>query len=55
MAEEFNIREINFPIIPDGESEELKDYLRKLERVLQESLKGSIYIEKVLEDGIIGN
>ena len=52
---EFIIRDITFPPIPDGESEELKEYLRNFERLVRDSLKGSLYIEKVLEDGIIGN
>ncbi len=52
---EFNNREIQFPTIPDDASEEMKEYLRELERVLKESLVGSIYIEKVLADGILGN
>ena len=53
---EFTIREINFPKIPSAYiSPELKAYLIELEHVIRDSLKGSIYIEKVLEDGIIGN
>ena len=52
---EFNIRQINFPTIPNEVTPEMKQYLIELERVLQESLKGSIYIEKMLEDGILGN
>ena len=52
---EFNIREINFPKIPDDIPESLKEYLSDMEITLRDSLKGSIYIEKVLEDGVIGN
>ncbi len=52
---EFTIREITFPKIPDDISDSLKEYLMQLERTLRESLRGSIYIEKVLEDGIFGN
>jgi len=52
---EFNIREIKFPNIPDDTTDEIKQYLIELERTLRESLKGSIYIERLFEDGIIGN
>ncbi len=55
MPDEFNIREINFPIIPDSASDEMKEYLTELQDVLRESLKGSLYIEQTLEDGIFGN
>ena len=52
---EFNIREIQFPTMPNDVSDEMRDYLVELERVLKDSLKGSIYIEKIFEDGIFGN
>ncbi len=52
---ETNIRIINFPTLPSDQSEEMKDYISELEHILQDALKGSIYINTVLEDGIIGN
>ena len=52
---EFMIRDINFPEIPDSLDDELKEYLRNLTLVLRDSLKGSMYIEKTLESGYIGD
>ena len=57
MAEN-TIREIQFPKIPlasDKIPKELVDYLQQLENVLRTSLKGSMYIERMLEDGMLGN
>ena len=54
MAEE-NIRPVTFPVIPTTLDDDMRNYLIELERTLQESLKGSIYIETVLQTGIIGN
>lgn len=54
MAED-TITIINFPKPPEGESEEMKSYLRELERTLQKALAGSMYMNKVILDGIIGN
>ncbi len=53
--DEFTIRELNLPVIPEDIPESLKDYLRELELVLRQSMKGTLYWEKVFEDGIMGN
>lgn len=54
MSED-TIRVINFPKLPEDIPDDLREYLIELERVLQSSLKGSMYMDKVLEDGILGN
>lgn len=53
MAED-TIKQVLFPVQPLDISEEMKQYLIELERVLQEALIGSMYMNKVIQDGIIG-
>jgi len=52
---DINIREPSFPVIPDDAPESIKDYLRQLELMLKYELKGSEYMNAVIEDGVIGN
>lgn len=53
--ETFIIRDVVLPLIPEDIPESLKEYLIELEAVLTKDLRGSMYINKVLEDGYIGN
>ena len=56
MAEpDVSLPSVNFPPPPEEASQEMKDYLLELERVLGDALRGSIFINKTLEDGILGN
>lgn len=55
MEEKQTIKAITFPIIPDDVSDEMRDYLMQLERVIESSLIGSLYLEGVLRGGILGN
>ena len=55
MSESNHIDLINFPKRPENLDIEMLEYLRELERVLQEALVGSMYMNRVIEDGIIGN
>ncbi len=49
------VPEINFPVVPEEASEEMKKYFTELEIVLREALKGSLWLSTVFEDGILGN
>jgi len=55
MDESLVIRKISFPKIPDDASDSMKVYLRELEVVLEDALRGSLLLENTLEDGKIGN
>ena len=51
------IPEITFPPIPsvDNIDPELRTYLSELENMLRRALRGSLFMEKTLQDGILGN
>ena len=53
--EEKVVPEINFPKIPDSVDDEMRDYLVELENVLRGALKGSLWLERTFQDGILGN
>lgn len=55
VDEEKVVPEISFPIIPDNVDEKMRDYLTELERVLREALKGSLYLQRMFQDGHFGN
>lgn len=55
LNEDNVIPEINFPVIPTNIDSELAEYLVELELVLRDSLRGSSYLSRMFEDGIIGN
>lgn len=55
VDEEKVIPEINFPILPKNIDDEMREYLTELERVLRDALKGSLLLERTLQDGIFGN
>ena len=54
-------RIVSFPTVPtmDDEGKELPQslvkYMTDLQVVLQDALKGSMYLEQTFENGIIGN
>lgn len=49
------VPEVNFPVIPEEASEEMKKYFTEFETVLRGVLKGSLWLSTVFEDGKIGN
>ena len=55
IREDTVVPEVQFPVMPDSLDEETKKYLTELEIVLRESLKGSLWLNRVFEDGKIGN
>jgi len=49
------VPEMHFPRIPYNIDNEMREYLSELERVLLESLKGSLWLSRTFEDGLLGN
>ncbi len=50
-----HIPEIQFPEIPESADEDMRAYLLEMESLLRESLKGSLYVNQTLENGVFGN
>lgn len=51
---EFNIREIQFPVIPIDAPESTQAWMREMEETMRKSLVGSIYVETMIEGGNFG-
>lgn len=49
------VPEVNLLLPPEDLPEDVKKYLNELVRDLENKLRGSSYMQKVLEDGIFGN
>lgn len=49
------VPEIQFPNIPESADEDMKKYLIEFETVIRGALKGSLWLERLFEDGILGN
>ena len=50
-----HIPELQFPKIPESADEEMRSFLLEYERMLRDALKGSLYVNQTLENGIFGN
>lgn len=55
MSEDSVIRKISFPPIPSDISDEMREYLLELQVVVEEALKGSLFLDPTFETGMLGN